>query len=119
MLESHRARLLRLPYGLSTSQHMFDPVVLLLLCVSHVQGGADLDELDSTLHKRLNASLSTFSIAQLSLLVSVRGQPGVTLKGLLCVLVPPDRVKYRWGLHTLQPCKPQRSHVHDIWTSRP
>lgn len=70
MLESHRARLLRLPYGLS--QHMFDPVVLLLLlCVSHVQGGADLDELDSTLHKRLNASLSTFSIAQLSLLVSV------------------------------------------------
>lgn len=35
-----------------------------------LQGGAFLDELDTTLHKHLNASLSTFSIAQLSLLVS-------------------------------------------------
>lgn len=33
-------------------------------------GGAQVDQLDATLHKRLNASLSTFSIAQLSLLVS-------------------------------------------------
>jgi hypothetical protein len=32
-------------------------------------GGAQVDQLDATLHKRLNASLSTFSIAQLSLLV--------------------------------------------------
>jgi hypothetical protein len=52
---------------------MSDPQVLLLLFLSCAQGGADLDELDSTLHKRLNASLSTFSIAQLSLLVSVCG----------------------------------------------
>jgi hypothetical protein len=33
-------------------------------------GGARTDTLDSTVHKRLNASLSTFSVAQLSLLVS-------------------------------------------------
>jgi hypothetical protein len=45
-------------------------VLLLLLLSSVLQGGAQLDELDSTLHKRLNAGLSTFSIAQLSLLVS-------------------------------------------------
>lgn len=32
-------------------------------------GGARTDTLDSTLHKRLNASLSTFSVAQLALLV--------------------------------------------------
>jgi hypothetical protein len=33
-------------------------------------GGARLDDLDSTLHKRLNAALSTFSVAQVALLVS-------------------------------------------------
>ena len=33
-------------------------------------GGARIDDLDSTLHKRLNAGLSTFSVAQLALLVS-------------------------------------------------
>jgi hypothetical protein len=35
-----------------------------------LQDGTIKDDLDSTLHKRLNAGLSTFSIAQLSLLVS-------------------------------------------------
>jgi hypothetical protein len=34
-------------------------------------GGARTDTLDSDVHKRLNASLSTFSIAQLALLVGV------------------------------------------------
>lgn len=34
-------------------------------------GGAQTDTLDSDVHKRLNASLSTFSIAQLALLVGV------------------------------------------------
>lgn len=43
--------------------------VYVCMCVC-LQRGADEDELDSTLHKRLNASLSTFSVAQLTLLVS-------------------------------------------------
>jgi hypothetical protein len=37
-----------------------------------MQDGTIKDDLDSTLHKRLNAGLSTFSIAQLSLLVSAQ-----------------------------------------------
>jgi len=46
--------------------------------------GADMDELDNTLHKRLNASLSTFSMAQLALLVRL---PGLRIFFYLLLLV--------------------------------
>lgn len=46
--------------------------LLLFACITSChQDAAALGQLNSTLHRHLNASLSTFSIAQLSLLVSV------------------------------------------------
>jgi len=55
------------------------------VCLSTCQGGASIDQLDSTFHKRLNASLSTFSVAQLALLVREKG--GAALCGVCPVCV--------------------------------
>jgi hypothetical protein len=60
-------------------------------------GGAQVDQLDATLHKRLNASLSTFSIAQLSLLVSpVRLLVRATKRNFR-VSAEPSRITLRLG----------------------